>query len=133
MKGFFELTPLQGSETERRGSCWEERKRVAFPQQGFIDLPSRQRDDFVPERKQKTIELVARPCSRTPWPRPRGGTPGPRQGPPNPSCQTNSAKHCNCTFNSRLSFLDRSKKLKDEKSEHLNITQLGSTVCFLDW
>ena len=34
---------------------------MAFPLQGVIDLPSRQINDFLQKRKQKEIELVARP------------------------------------------------------------------------
>ena len=44
----------------RRGSCWEERKRIVYPQLGVIDLPSRQINDFFITRKQKN-ELLVRP------------------------------------------------------------------------
>ena len=39
----------------RRGSRWEERKRIVFPRWGVIDLPSRQINDFSQNKKQKKI------------------------------------------------------------------------------
>ena len=35
-----------GTHEARRGSCWEEGKRTAFPRHGVIDLPSTQVNDF---------------------------------------------------------------------------------------
>ena len=42
----------------RQGSYWEEQERKVFPEQGVIDLPSRQINNFFTKRKQKKIELV---------------------------------------------------------------------------
>ena len=42
-------------------SLLEERKRLVFPRQGVIDLPSRQINDFSQKGNRKKIELVARP------------------------------------------------------------------------
>ena len=44
--------PFKGPR-RRRGSCWEERKRIVFTQWGVIDLPSRQIDDFVQKGNRK--------------------------------------------------------------------------------
>ena len=37
----------------RRGSCWEERKRIVFPHWGVIDLHSRQINDFSQKGNRK--------------------------------------------------------------------------------
>ena len=44
--------PFKGPR-RRRGSCWEERKRIVFPRWGVIDLPSRQIHDFVQKGNRK--------------------------------------------------------------------------------
>ena len=65
--------PLRGPR-QRRGSCWKKQKRRVFLRQGVIYLPSKQIYDFTQKRKQKKIELVARPvlCQQwRPWCRPQ--------------------------------------------------------------
>ena len=61
-----DTAPFKGPR-QRQESGSEEWNRIVFPQRGVIDLPSRQINDFLPKRKQKNIELVARPssCMRT--------------------------------------------------------------------
>ena len=55
--------PFKGPR-RRRGSCWEERKRIlAFPRRGVIDLPSWQINGFFTKRKRIKIELVSRPAT----------------------------------------------------------------------
>ena len=39
----------------RRGSCWEERKRIVFPRWGVIDLPFRQINEFLKKEKRKKL------------------------------------------------------------------------------
>ena len=48
--------PFKGPR-RRRGSCWEERKRIVFPDEGSLIYPP----GFFTKREQKKIELVARP------------------------------------------------------------------------
>ena len=51
--------PFKGLK-RRRGSCWEEWKKIAFPGQGFIDLLYRQINDRFFKVQTGKIELVAR-------------------------------------------------------------------------
>ena len=44
---------------QRRGSHWEERKRIVFPRQGTIDLLSRQINDFWGDN-EKTLKTQAK-------------------------------------------------------------------------
>ena len=39
----------------RRGSCWEERKRIVYPRWGVIDLPSRQINEFSQKGNRKKL------------------------------------------------------------------------------
>ena len=50
---------LKRPSRRRRGSCWEERKRIAFPWRGVINLPSRQINDFFYKKKRKRKRWVS--------------------------------------------------------------------------
>ena len=45
----------------RLGSCWEKQKRIVFPRQGVIELPSWQVNDFLQIKETEKIELAAKP------------------------------------------------------------------------
>ena len=62
MKGFASAQKaLQISEMEMRELPGEAEENSVSLTRGVIDLPSRQINDFSQERKQKKIELMARP------------------------------------------------------------------------